>query len=104
MTQGKLIKQRLVVPFVIRGENDQDATVSFVLDTGYSGTLTLPTTFCEQLGLTRDHSQTVVLADGSSVMLDVYFGTILWDDEERFMEIIAVDSDPLLGITALEGY
>jgi predicted aspartyl protease len=77
MTQGKLIRQRPTVPFVMLGENGQDATVSFVLDTVYSGTLTLPTAFCEQLGLPKDHSQVVVLADGSSVILDVYFGTIL---------------------------
>ncbi len=37
------------------------------------------------------------------VMLEVYEAIVVWDDEERAAEILAMSSAPLVGMTALSG-
>ena len=103
MLRGTVRRFRPMVEFPVIGSDGRQATIPFVLDTGYSGTLALPEVFCEQLGLEWDHSQTATLANGASIVVDVYVGRVSWSGVERLVEILAVEGDPLLGLVALEG-
>ena len=87
----------------MRGPSERQARVEFVLDTGFTGVLTLPPDACAALELPLLRSQPAGLADGSRVMLEVYEATLLWDGAERQVEVMAVSSAPLVGMTLLEG-
>jgi clan AA aspartic protease len=104
MLRGAIQQFRPIVEFPVIGSDERQATIPFVLDTGYSGTLAMPETFCERLALEWDHSQTATLANGASIIVDVYIGRIRWNTEIKTVEILAVEGDPLIGLVALEGY
>jgi len=44
------------------------------------------------------------LADRSQTLLDSYLITLLFESVEREVEVLAIESEPLLGMTFLEGY
>ena len=64
--------------------------VKFVLDAGFTAVTTLPPAVCIVLGLPNDRIQPSELADGTTIMLEVYIATLLWDGEERKVEVLAI--------------
>lgn len=78
--------------------------MEFTLDTGFTGMTTLSPAACENLGLPFLRVQPAGLADGTSVLLDVYEATVLWDGAERAVEALAMERQPLLGMTLLDGF
>jgi clan AA aspartic protease len=92
------------IRLIVRGAQGQEQEIEAVIDTGFTGSLTLPAELIAALGLTwRGHAQ-AELADGSLHLFDVYAATLLWDDRARMVEIDATDSDPLVGMGLLHGY
>ncbi|HEX3869623.1 MAG TPA: hypothetical protein VHV77_04220 [Pirellulales bacterium] len=75
-----------------------------VIDTGFTGYLTLPERLIEQLGLSRQGAGEAVIADGSVHRFDIYRAEIVWDQELRSIEVEAVDALPLVGMKLIEGY
>ncbi|GEM_PF-5675071 len=61
-----------VILLVVVGPNRQQLTVSGVLDTGFSGDLTLPASVNASLGLAWLGREPGILADGSTDLFDVY--------------------------------
>ena len=104
MITGTVSRRHAFVNLVVRGPQGHSAETEFVIDTGFTGVLTLPPDACAALHLHFARYQPAGLADGSQVMLDVYEATLLWDGEERLVEVLAMDSAPLIGMTALEGF
>jgi len=78
--------------------------IEFVLDTGFTGVITLPPAACTALALPLARYQPSYLADSSSVLLEVYIATLLWNNEERDVEVLALEGAPLIGMTMLEGH
>jgi len=54
-------------------------TMEAVLDTGFTGFLTLPLAVVMMLGLPFAGTSRATLSDGSEVGLDVFEATVLWD-------------------------
>jgi clan AA aspartic protease len=75
-----------------------------VIDTGYSGFLTLPPSVIAQLNLPFRTRGTLVLADGSRQLFDIYVATVIWDRTPRTILVDAVDSNPLIGMELLSGF
>jgi len=103
MLTGTVVNGRAFVNLTLRGPDGRVGSADFVLDTGFTGAFTLPTADCAALGLPFVRRQPAGLADGSPVTLRVYEATLLWDGEERPVEVLAMDSAPLIGMTALAG-
>ncbi len=82
-------------------------TLQAVVDTGFTGCLTLPTDFLERLGLRSVATLPTSLADGSENDYRYYNGDILWHDRLHRISIIALDADPdpdpLIGTQLLTG-
>lgn len=104
MISGTIQNQRAFLPLRVQGPEGNASGVDFVLDAGFTGTITLPEAMCIALKLPVKRSQSAGLADGSHIVLDVYEAQLLWDGAEQQVEVLAMDSAPLLGMTALEGY
>lgn len=75
-----------------------------VVDTGYTGALSLSLEAIQQLGLPWKTWQTMQLADDSLVPFDVFEGTVTWDDDTRTILVAQGGSTPLIGMKLLEGY
>ncbi len=90
---------RLVV-----GEGNQRLVVDAVLDTGYTGFLTLPPSVIAALGLTWLGSEEGTLGDGSLHDFDVYSAQIIWDGAFRTIKVNESDTQSLIGIGLLYGY
>lgn len=44
------------------------------------------------------------LADGTKRFFDIYEGVVIWDGEERLINIHEADAIPLVGMSLLSGY
>ena len=93
-----------VVQLEVIGENKQRQEIEAIIDTGYTGFLTLPSTIIRALGLTWCMRQEGILGDGSVCMFNVYEASTIWDDRVRSLEINESETDPLVGMGLLEGY
>ena len=86
------------------GENQQLQGIKAIIDTGYTGFLTLPSTIITTLGLTWYMQQECILGDGSLRMFNVYETSVIWDGQIRTIEINESEAAPLVGMGLLEGY
>jgi clan AA aspartic protease len=75
-----------------------------VIDTGFTGFLSLPTVIIMELGLEWSYRDRATLGDGSETVFDVYNAEIVWNGELRSIEIDAAETEPLLGMALLRGY
>ena len=74
-----------------------------ILDTGFTGYLTLPTKSIEQLGLPSVGQRTFELANGELFEFEAYIATVSWYGRLRDALVLKSDSAPLLGMTLLWG-
>ena len=92
------------IRLLVHGAQGQTQEIEAIIDTGFTGFLTLPLPLIALLGLTwRGYAQ-AVLADGSLHLFDVYAATVTWDGQARTVEIDAADSEPLVGMSLIYGY
>jgi clan AA aspartic protease len=78
--------------------------VDAIIDTGYTGFLTLPPALIAALNLPWRGSEEGTLGDGSTRMFDVYSATLHWDGAFRAIKINESETDSLLGVGLLYGY
>ncbi len=76
-------------------------SVEVVLDTGFTGYLTLPTASIRQLGLPSVGQRTFEMANGELFEFEVYIGSVSWHRRPSDMLVLQSDSIPLLGMTLL---
>lgn len=89
------------VSIVVTGPLGQSSNQDVLIDTGFSGCLTLPPAVIAALGLTRKYRQRGLLADGSVHIFDVFEGTVILDAQSIPIEIECIDVKPLLGMQLL---
>ncbi len=75
-----------------------------VLDTGFSGYMTLPPATIAALQLPFQQRQTYVLGDNRRVPFDIYLATVIWDGQERDIAVLASDGGTLVGMRMLRGH
>ena len=79
------------------------ADVEAVIDTGFTGHLTLPPDVVRSLSLPERGFVDVELADGTTATLGVYEALVLWHDRPRRVPVYGADGDALLGMALLRG-
>ncbi len=101
-----LVNNRLEAVFQlgIFGRKGRANTIAAVVDTGFSGYLTLPPSIIRSLGLRRLARSIVVLADGSKKRVSVYACKIRLGRRQSEIEVMAADADPLVGMELLRGF
>lgn len=93
-----------MLPIVVRNERKQTQFFEAVIDTGFSGFLTLPAAMIAELDLPWNGSDSVTLGDGSETLFDLYAATVIWDGQFRDIDIAESETEPLIGMSLLEGY
>jgi clan AA aspartic protease len=95
---------RLVAGNFGGGAERQSIAIEAIVDTGFTGFLSLPLADIQQLGLPYYGSEDGVLGDGSLCTFDMYSGMVIWDGEWRRVDINAAETTPLVGMSLLRGY
>ena len=82
MITGRVNKHyEAIVRLVVRGPQGQAEEIEAIIDTGFSGWLSLPTATIAQLGLPFRRRGRAFLADGSESIFDIYEGTVVWNGQ-----------------------
>jgi clan AA aspartic protease len=92
------------VHLVVGNADSQRQMIDAVIDTGFTGFLTLPFSVLGDLNLRAYRREEGILGDGSTCIFDVYRGLVIWDGEWRQIDINESDTAPLLGMSLLYGY
>ena len=91
-----------VITLSLRGPAGQAQEVEAVIDTGFTGFVTLPPSLVAELGLVFMGTSEATLADGSEVSFDAYDVTVLWESQPRDVLIDEADTTPLVGMLLLD--
>ena len=97
-------RREAIIQLAVLGENNQRQGIKAVIDTGYTGFLTLPSALIAKLGLTWFMQEEGTLGDGSLCMFNVFEASIIWNGQIRAVEINESEAEPLVGMGLLEGY
>jgi clan AA aspartic protease len=92
-----------ILPVVVKN-NATTQLVDAVIDTGFSGFLTLPSNIIDALDLTWKGRDLATLGDGTSCIFDVYIASVIWDGQYRKIDINESETVPLIGMRLLRGY
>ena len=92
-----------IIEIEILGARREQAAVQAVLDTGYDGEVSLPSEFIRQLSLSPAGFRRGMLADGSTVVLPMFLGTVMWHGRQRDVLVARIDETPLVGMGLLHG-
>lgn len=84
--------------------NASKQMVEAVIDTGFTGFLSLPLSIIESLGLPWIFRDVGTLGDGSEVIFEMYRATVIWDGQAQIVDVAASDADPLVGMSLLYGF
>ena len=89
---------------ILHGNAGEEQTVEAIIDTGFTGYLSLPAVLIDRLGLSWAGRAQALLADGSLHVFDMYIGTVMWDGQQRTIEVDEADTEPLAGMGLLRGH
>jgi len=104
MIQGH-VNQSCEAMLAIAVRNNQTTQmVDTVIDTGFSGFLTLPSDIISTLALSWEGRDIATLGDGTSCTFEVYLGLVIWDGQYREVYINESETVPLIGMQLLRGY
>lgn len=84
------------------GPQGHQQDMEAIIDTGFTGFLTLPPALLGALGLSWLCRQAGMLADGRVEYFDVYLATVIWDGKPRTVGVEAADTEPLVGMGLLD--
>lgn len=93
-----------MLPIVVGHDNASKQMVEALIDTGFSGFLSLPLSMVKSLELPWIFSDFVTLGDGSEVIFQMYRAIVIWDGQYKVVDVAASESEPLLGMSLLYGF
>ena len=93
-----------VITLAVQGPSEQSREIEAVVDTGFTGFLTVTPALATELGLTLEGTGRATLADGSEVTFDLYEIAVLWDGQPRYVLADEADTTPLVGMLLLDGH
>ena len=95
-------QQALIAVDIMDGDG-RLRSVEAVLDTGFTGYLTLPSESIGQLGLPSVGQRTFELANGELFDFQVHLASVSWHGRPSDVLVLQSDSVPLLGMSLLWG-
>jgi clan AA aspartic protease len=93
-----------IIPVVVGNGDAPKKMIETVIDTGFTGFLSLPLSMIESMGLPWIFSDSVTLGDGSEVIFEMYRATVIWDGQFQVVDVAASEAEPLMGMSLLYGF
>jgi clan AA aspartic protease len=104
MMQGYVNKNYEATILLIVRNNANLKSINAVIDTGFTGFLSLPNDIITELSLPWSYRDRGTLGDGSEVLFDIYDAVAIWDGKSQEIEVNSAETDPLIGMSMLRGY
>lgn len=104
MISGVLQFNEARIRLKVSGPLGSENGVVGVVDTGYSGELTLPSATVAKLGLQWRSRERATLADGSECQFDVYKAKVVWDGVEKEILVDEANAVSLVGMKLMNGF
>ena len=105
MISGKVVELRgVIVPTAIYDADGVKHEFEAIVDTGFSGWLTLPTETITAMGLPWRAQHKGILADGKEVVYRSYEAELVWDGRTMTVRVSGVGSEPMVGMRLMLGY
>lgn len=92
-----------LIPVVVGHSKVRQQMVQAVIDTGFTGFLSLPSSMIEWLELPWIFRDSATLGDGSEVVFDMYRASVIWHGQYQVVDVAASDAEPLVGMSLLYG-
>lgn len=90
-----------LVPVDLISNDEQIHTVEMVIDTGFEGDLSLPTSIIQDMGFQPFDDYHLTLANGEEILVAGWEGKVMWRGRRRTVLVVENQSDPLLGMNLL---
>jgi clan AA aspartic protease len=104
MIVGLVRGREALIRLMVCGFRRRQQEIEAVVDSGYTGWLTLPPALIVTLNLRWHTFGRGILADGSVSSFDVYRAKVVWDGRVRSVLVDEFDAIPLVGMALLRGY
>ena len=91
-----------MVTLALQGPSGRTSEIEAVIDTGFTGFLTVTPALVAELGLDLLGTSRATLADGSEVTFPSYDVAVLWEGQPRYVLADAADTMPLVGMRMLD--
>jgi predicted aspartyl protease len=95
--------QYATIPLMLQGTQGQEETLDVIIDTGFTGFLTLSLPQIAKLGFPYQGLIDARLGNGSAAEFDMFAGAVLWNGQLHEGIVLAVDGAPLIGMALLTG-
>ncbi len=102
MMRGTTRRRQGILPVTVQLPEQPDFTLEFVVDTGFTGEMTLPQAAVAAMSLPYLYEQRSVLADGSTIYIPIHQMTVLWNGMRRTVRVLATGRRPLVGTALLD--
>ncbi len=93
-----------IITLSLYSSNGTTYTQDAIIDTGFNGWLSLPLDLITKLNLRWKRRGRAILGDGSECIFNVYEAVIIWNGSYLKIPIDKADSEPLVGMSLMEGY
>ena len=104
MVSGIVTARREAIARIqLHGFQKQMQQINVIVDTGFTGWLTLPIAVIDALELPAEGVTDMKLADDSIVQATVHQGFILWKGRKQWIRIHHAEGNPLLGMSLIFG-
>jgi clan AA aspartic protease len=101
---GIVIGRQPQVKVILRIADYPDLEIGCVIDTGFEGALTLPVAVVAKLQLPCLARININLANDENFVTSVHRATIIWDDDEIDVPVLAIGRRPRVGTLLLARY
>ncbi|MBD2455451.1 clan AA aspartic protease [Nostoc sp. FACHB-87] len=93
-----------IILLSIRRFDGRVFTKDAIVDTGFNGWLSLPPDAIAELNLKWKRRGRAILGDGSECVFNIYEAVVVWDSALLTIPVDEADSEPLVGMSLMEGY
>ncbi|ACK70898.1 conserved hypothetical protein [Gloeothece citriformis PCC 7424] len=105
MMQGFVNSQyEAIIKIAVGHTNRELQMVDAIIDTGFTGFLSLPISIINGLQLPWYFRDFGTLGDGSEVIFDMYRAVVIWDGQTKVIDVAASEAEPLVGMSLLYGF
>ncbi len=92
-----------IISVTVIGTGGVSQTFDAVVDTGFTDYLTLPLKAIDALGLEYIGTSQATLANWQIETFNVYRAQVLWESEEKAIQVFEAEVGPLVGMSLLYG-
>jgi len=93
-----------IIKIAVGHANSPKIMVDAVIDTGFTGSLSLPLSTITAVGLPWSGRDEGTLGDGSEAIFEIYTASVIWDGQIKIIDVVASESEPLVGMSLLYGF